>query len=70
MRCAACVRSTNENATEGGIHKRKRHRKVACRIELWWAVQGSNLRREVDRQADNPEHAAFEWLRHGIPNVQ
>lgn len=25
------------------------------------------LRREVERQADNPEHAAIEWLRRGIP---
>jgi hypothetical protein len=28
------------------------------------------LRRKVERQSDDPEHAALEWLRRGIPTAQ
>jgi len=28
------------------------------------------LRRNAERQLEEPEHAAFEWLRHGMPNAR
>jgi hypothetical protein len=30
----------------------------------------AELRRHAERQLEEPEHAAAEWLRHGMPNAR
>lgn len=52
--------------------------RCAARLHEQWprvphdqlAEVAAELQRNVEQQANNPEHAAVEWLRQGIPTPQ